>query len=417
MARDDRDPGMRRHTRIVIGFAAAVVATILLASGTSGHTAIASRFTYNEHLFPIFQRQCGSCHVEGGVAPMSLLTYNEAYPWTQSIREEVLGLRMPPWKAEDGFGDFLNGHVLPAHEMDMILEWSSGGYPQGPRDQTPVAAAPNADWSLGAPTLELTWSEPFEIGATTSQTVRYFALPTDLGGDRWVTGVDVIPGSQAVVRHVSVYIDTTGQARAADEADAEAGFATGFEGEQPIAVWWPGQGAVKSDTVGYALPSGADIVARVLYKKTWITEGQAFTDQTRLGLHLRENGVGTIEHTVLRSSAEPNGRELVFSHTLDQGVTVLGLLPELEIEATELKIEGVRPGGSRQPLLLIREPDPGWPTRYWFDSPRSLPRGSQIEVTATVRPGADRETVPSLFAEDATVRLLLEYTTGAGAAN
>ena len=280
-----------------------------------------------------------------------------------------------------------------------------------------MAAAPNAAWSLGAPTLELTWSEPFEVGATTSQTVRYFVLPTDLGGDRWVTGVDVIPGSQAVVRHVSVYIDTTGQARAADEADAEAGFATGFEGEQPIAVWWPGQGAVKSDTVGYALPSGADIVARVLYKKTWITEGQAFTDQTRLGLHLRENGVGTIEHTVLRSSEEPNGRELVVTHTLDQDVNLLGLLPELAIEATELRIEGVLPDGSRQPLLLIREPDPGWPTRYWFDSPRSLPRGSQVEVTATLRPGAARETVPSLFAEDATVRLLLEYTTGAGAAN
>ena len=125
---------MRDHTRVptrwVIGLAALVV-TVLLGSSTSGHTAIASRFTYNEHLFPIFQRQCGSCHVEGGVAPMSLLTYNEAYPWTQSIREEVLGLRMPPWKAEDGFGDFVNGHVLPAHEMDMILEWSSGGVPAG----------------------------------------------------------------------------------------------------------------------------------------------------------------------------------------------------------------------------------------------------------------------------------------------
>ena len=408
---------MQRHLGVTIGLAAAVV-TVLLGSSTSGHTAIASRFTYNEHLFPVFERQCGSCHVEDGVAPMSLLTYNEAYPWTQSIREEVLGLRMPPWKAEDGFGDFVNGHILPAHEMDMILEWSSGGYPQGPRDQTPVATPSTADWSLGTPTVELTWSEPFELDAGTSETVRYFVLPTDLGGDRWVTGVDVIPGSQAVVRHVSVYIDTTGQARAADEADPEAGFATGgFEGERPIAVWWPGQSAVKLETVGYALPSGADIVARVLYKKTWITEGQAFTDQTRLGLHLTEDRVGTVEHMVLRSLEGPNGRELVFSHTLDQDVTLLGLLPELAIEAPELQIEGVLPDGSRQPLLLIREPDPGWPTRYWFDSPLSLPTGSQIEVTTTLQPGADRETVSSLFAEDAPVRLLLEYTTGAGAAN
>ena len=407
---------MQQHTGWVIGLAA-VVGTMLLGSGTSGHTAIASRFTYNEHLFPVFQRQCGSCHVEGGVAPMSLLTYREAFPWTQSIREEVLSLRMPPWKAEDGFGDFVNGHVLPAHEMDMILEWSSGGYPQGPRDQTPIAAAPSADWTLGDPTLDLTWPEPFEIGANTSETVRYFVLPTDIGEDRWVTGVDVIPGSRAVVRHVSVYVDTTGQARAADEADAETGFATGFEGEQPIAVWWPGQSAVQLDAVGYTLPAGADIVARVLYKKTWITEGQAFTDQTRLGLHLRDSGVGTIEHTVLRSPEETNVSKLVFSHAFDQDVTLLGILPELEIESSELQIVGVLPDGSRHPLLLIREPDSGWPTRYWFKSPQSLPRGSQIEVTATLRPGAGREPIPSLFAEDATVRLLLEYITGAGASN
>ena len=407
---------MRRHTGWVISLAAIVV-TVLLGSGTSGHTAIASRFTYNEHLFPIFERQCGSCHVEGGVAPMSLLTYAEAFPWTQSIREEVLGLRMPPWKAEDGFGDFVNGQVLPAHEMDMILEWSSGGYPRGPRDQTPTAPAPTADWTLGIPTVELTWSEPFEIDAGTSETVRYFVLPTNLEEQRWVTGVDVIPGSQAVVRHVSVYVDTTGQARAADEADAAAGFATGFEGDQPIAVWWPGQSAVQLGVVGYALPSGADIVARVLYKKTWITEGQAFTDQTRLGLYLTEGGVGMIDFTVLSSTEEPTGRELAFSHTLDQDVDLLGLLPELEFEALELRIEGVLPDGSRQPLLLIREPDPGWPTRYWFDSPRSLPRDSRIEVRATLRLGADREPVPSLFAAGAPVRLLLQYTAGAGAAN
>jgi hypothetical protein len=214
-----------------------------------------------------------------------------------------------------------------------------------------------------------------------------------------------------------VYVDTTGQARTADETDDETGFATGFEGDQPIAVWWPGQRVVLLDTVGYPLPSGADIVARVLYKKTWITEGHAFTDQTRLGLHLKENGVATIEHTALRSPDETNGNELVFSQTLDQDVNLLGILPELEIESTELQIVGVLPDGSRHPLLLIREPDSIWPTRYWFESPQSLPRGSQIEVTATLRPGAAREPIPSLFAEDATIRLLLEYTAGADASN
>ena len=76
-----------------------------------GHAPIASRWNYNEHLFPILRDRCGRCHNEGGVAPMSLVTYEDAYPWAQSIREEVLGMRMPPWLAEDGFGDFKNVRV------------------------------------------------------------------------------------------------------------------------------------------------------------------------------------------------------------------------------------------------------------------------------------------------------------------
>ena len=109
---------------------------------------------------------------------MSLVTYQEAYPWAQSIREEVLGLRMPPWRAEDGFGDFSNGHALSAQEMDMILEWSSGGYPQGPRDLQPEQISQSTEWTLGVPDVELVMDEAFSIAADVNDVVRYFVLPT-----------------------------------------------------------------------------------------------------------------------------------------------------------------------------------------------------------------------------------------------
>lgn len=406
---------MGRYSGAFVGLALVIVA---LGTSPGGHTAINSRFTYNEHLFPIFERQCGSCHVTGGVAPMSLLTYQEAFPWTQSIREEVLGLRMPPWKAEDGFGDFVNGHVLPAHELDMILEWAGGGYPEGPRDQRPAEPEPVDGWTLGAPSVELTVSEPFSIDADTTEVVRFFSMPTSFSDERWVTGVDVRPGSRAIVRHVAVYVDTTGQARGlADTDNTGPGFAAGFDGVEPIAVWWPGQSVVRLDGAGYALPPGADVVARIVYKKTWITEGQPFTDQTSLGLHLADGAVDTIAHTVVNSPAEPAGQEIVFNHPIADEMTLRALLPEMEIEALELQVEGVLPDGSSEPLLLIREPDPGWPTRYVFDTPHLLPSGSQIRVTATLPGGADRESVPSLFASDAPIRLLVDYTAGAASAN
>ena len=407
---------MRRHTSGPLCLAAAGV-VVLLGGATRGHTPIASRFTYNEHVFPIFERRCGSCHVEGGIGPMSLLTYREAFPWTQSIREEVLGLRMPPWKAEDGFGSFSNGHVLPAHEMDMILEWSAGGYPQGPRDRTPAAPPPDAGWTLGAPTAEVALPEPFVLDAGTAEAVRYFAAPTDFGADRWITAVDVRPESRAVVRHVSVYVDASGRARAADADDDGPGFAAGFEGREPVAVWWPGQQVVRLDGVGYPLPAGADLVVRILYKKTWITEGQEFSDRTRLGLHLADGAVGAVEQTVVDPAVEPAGREMAFRHAFDGGVTLLALFPEVAVDSEELKVEGVLPDGSTRPLLLIREPDPAWPTRYWLEEPLDLPAGSALQVTAKLKPGAGVAAVPSLFGSDAPMRMLVDHTRRPAAAD
>ncbi len=398
----------RQPTRALV--LAAVGAVLLLGGVTQGHTPIASRFTYNEHVFPIFQRQCGSCHVEGGIGPMSLLTYREAYPWTQSIREEILGLRMPPWKAEDGFGSFSNGHVLPAHEMDMLLEWSAGGYPQGPRNLTPPAPPPSTGWNLDEPTVAIPLPEPFVLDAGTSETVRYFVLPTDLGADRSIRAIDVLPESRAVVRHVSVYVDSSGEARSADAADDGPGFASGFESAAPVAVWWPGQRIEVLDGIGYPLPAGSDLVVRVLYKKTWITEGQSFTDRTQIGLHLADPGAGAIEQTVVAAVAEPAGRELTSRHVFDDETTLLALLPEVAVGSRELQVEGVRPDGSRQPLLLIREPDPAWPTRYWLEEPLDLPAGSAIEVTATLERGAGPGDVPSLFGSDAPMRLLIDHT-------
>ena len=214
---------MRR--RLVLGICTVALVIASGASVTETHTPIASRWNYNEHLFPIFRDNCGACHREGGIAPMSLVTYQEAYPWAQSIREEVLGLRMPPWQAEDGFGDFSNGHALAAGEMDMILEWSSGGYPQGPRDMQPEAPVASGEWALGEPALELAMPEPFTLDAGTSEVVRYFVLPTSTSADTFLTGADVMPGAGAIVRDVAIYVDATGTARDLDAADANPGSA------------------------------------------------------------------------------------------------------------------------------------------------------------------------------------------------
>ena len=405
---------MTRYGRWCLGAAVALVVAGGQTEETETHTPIASRWNYNEHLFPIFRDNCGSCHREGGIAPMSLVTYQSAYPWAQSIREEVLGLRMPPWKAEDGFGDFRNGHALPAHEMDMILEWSSGGYPQGPRALRPAPVEPPGEWPLGAPDLELEMPEPFVLDAGTSEAVRYFVLSAEAIAGRFVTGADVMPGAAAVVRDVAIYVDATGTARALDAADDGPGFGEAegrdFPTAAPLALWSPGRRSVRQDDAGRRLPPGADVVARVHYRKTWITEGEEFVDRSRIGLYVGGSGraVGSM---VLSSPERAGGLTLAFSQVVGEDVSALAILPEVAVEARDVRIVAVTPGGTRVPMLFLREPDTAWPTRYWFDAPIDLPAGTTIEVNARLHPGADHAPGRSLIGAEpsAAIRLAVDY--------
>ena len=407
--------------RLLAVLSLVVVLIALGSSITRTHTPIASRWNYNEHLFQIFQENCGNCHREGGIAPMSLVTYQAAYPWAQSIREEVLGLRMPPWRAEDGFGDFSNGHALSAQEMDMILEWSSGGYPQGPRDLQPKPMADSTEWSLGAPDVELMMDEAFTIDSAVNDVVRYFVLPSTITDTDFLIGADVMPGAGAVVRDVALYVDSTGIGRNLADADEMPGFGLTdeFPISAPVALWSPGQEQVLQQSVGHSLEPGSDIVARIHYKKTWITEGEAFSDQTRVGLYFSSEPTVGLTSVQVDSPAEFGNLSIQFSYQVEQELAVVALLPEVAIDTKDVQVIATTPDGEEFPLLFLREPGTAWPTRYWLDTPITLPSGSTIDVNAVLYPGADQNNDESLLGSSATapIRLVLDYVDSSATAN
>jgi hypothetical protein len=114
-------------------------------------------------VFPILRDKCARCHVAGGVAPMSLMTYDEAFPWAESIRAELVANHMPPWNAEEGFGAFKAAHTLSPRELDIILTWATGGNPRGQLDQKLPPIALKNDWTMGAPDLALPLPSEFTV--------------------------------------------------------------------------------------------------------------------------------------------------------------------------------------------------------------------------------------------------------------
>ena len=81
---------------IAPGFALTVLGALLLAPGTAaaqGSAAADRQVTFTKDVAPILQRSCVSCHRAGEMAPMSLMTYEDARPWARAIKTRVAAPR------------------------------------------------------------------------------------------------------------------------------------------------------------------------------------------------------------------------------------------------------------------------------------------------------------------------------------
>ena len=141
--------------------AAAVLASPLPASAQAAPEA--QDVTFTRDIAPILQRSCQRCHRPESVAPMSLLTYEEARPWARAMKHRT-GLRnepeaMPPWYIEKDVGiqRFKGDLSLTDEEIAKIAWWADHGAPRGdPADLPPPLefAGPN-EWQIGEPDLIL----------------------------------------------------------------------------------------------------------------------------------------------------------------------------------------------------------------------------------------------------------------------
>ena len=159
------------------------------------------------------------------------------------------------------------------------------------------------------------------------------------------------------------------------------------------------------------MPANVDIVVRIHYKKTWITEGQTFSDQTRIGFYVSEASGPPIESLVVSSPPVTTNLSHTFSEQIETSVNLLSVLAEIEIETKDIRVLATTPSGEEIPLLFLREPNTSWPTRYSFNEPIQLPSGSSITVDTILHPGAQYEPGTSLLAgsTDAPIRLMFDY--------
>ena len=66
--------------------------TLLLGLGIGGfapaivHADVPQNPTFSQHIAPLFQAKCETCHRPGSIAPMSLQTFEQVRPWAKAIK-------------------------------------------------------------------------------------------------------------------------------------------------------------------------------------------------------------------------------------------------------------------------------------------------------------------------------------------
>jgi hypothetical protein len=101
------------------------------AFGQSSTPSNQGQITFTKDVAPIFQRSCQNCHRPGAIAPMSLLTYQEARPGARSIKEKIIKREMPPWYIDRNVGitKFKDDPALSNAEIATITRWVDSGAP------------------------------------------------------------------------------------------------------------------------------------------------------------------------------------------------------------------------------------------------------------------------------------------------
>src|SRR5262245_38301123 len=163
----------------------------------------AARATWYQDVAPIVSKHCMSCHQPGGIAPFSLMTYEDAQPNATRMATQIDAGKMPPFDAREEADctprfNWQDDPRLSTAEIDTIKLWIEDGKAEG----TPEAAPPIPNTNLSGVTKTLTPVVPFTATGTRDQFICYVPDPQTTG--TWLTGLQIKPGNPNVVHHVVV---------------------------------------------------------------------------------------------------------------------------------------------------------------------------------------------------------------------
>jgi tetratricopeptide (TPR) repeat protein len=366
---------------------------LLLASHVVGNAPppdaappVARSITFTKDIAPILYQACARCHQPEGLAPFSLITYDEVRRHAAQIASVTARRYMPPWKPEPGIGVFSGERRLSDAQIETIASWAAGDRLEGERSDLPPAPRGISGWQMGPPDLVVTLPE-YTLRAGGTDLFRNFVVTVPGSGRRYVRGMEFRPGSRAV-HHANIRVDPTPASRRLDEADPEPG----YEGmilhsadypDGHFLGWTPGQAPpLGSNDLAWRLEAGDDLVVQLHLQPTGKTErvrptiGLYFSDAppartpaiVRLGRQNLDMPPGVRDYRVTDSYRLPVDAE------------IRAIQPHAHYRARSVDASAIFPDGTRRPLIAIRQWDFNWQDQYQYATPFWVPAGTTLEM-------------------------------------
>jgi len=365
--------------------------------------------TFSKDVAPIFQAKCQACHQPESIAPMALITYQQARPWARSIKDRVAHRQMPPWHIDQSVGvqKFKNDMSLSDVQIDTIVRWVDGGAPQGdPKDlPLPKPLVTNNEWQgvrdgFGPPDIVIKSSE-YTMPAA-GQDVWYRPVSDiPVTEPRWVKMVEIRPTnlkSRKIVHHSIAYLVLNEDPDAVNTGTATYGVAVPTSREDllnrrpQLMEWAIGKGYDKfADGTGKLIVPGE----KISWDQHLHAAGEEVTGGSEIGLWLYPKGQEPKKRSYLIGFTGLREREFLDippnSVAYTEGFTVLkentmitNFQPHFHLRGKAMKVEAIKPDGGREIVSYVGNFNFNWMTNYIYDDEAApiFPKGTIIQVSA-----------------------------------
>jgi hypothetical protein len=262
-------------------------------------TLPAASSTYHQHVAPILQAKCVTCHVAGGIAPFALDTPAAAQSNAGLIKAATQRGDMPPWPPGPRGPAMLHERRLDSTELALLAAWADGGAPLGD-PANPAPPRPPEVVDIGAADFAFDLGVDYVPDAALTDDYRCFLVDPAVAENRMITGYRITPGNRKIVHHVITSLFAASDKAALQALDAQtperAGWPciggpvpidSGLQADGSLGSWVPGVSSVLLPAgTGTAIRAGDVAVVQVHYN----LRGGMAPDRTRVEVKLAAKG-------------------------------------------------------------------------------------------------------------------------------